>query len=429
MHDRLTGLPGRRAFQRKLDRRLASRRDSRAGVFHIDLDRFEAVNQALGRSAGDDLLHQVAGRLRTFGKDGCFVARLGSDRFGVLTDDPEAVMDLAKNAIALLAEPFLVGAQQVTITASAGVVSDSPGVDAIDMMSSANVALQWAKSDGRATCRRFEPTRNALEIKRYQLWLALPSAMACEQIALHYQPLVDLRSGQVIGAEALARWTHPEFGEIPPETFIGIAEETGHIIGLGAMLLRQACTAATTWKSRGKGPAPYVSVNVAAAQLHHPSFVTTVTTTLAHSGLHPQRLQLEITEHSLVGTSPHTLKSLRSLRRLGVRIAVDDFGTGYSNLAALLTLPVHELKLAHALVQDGSPDLLNNIMQLGRTLKLTMTAEGVETEGQADLMRTLGCDTGQGWHFSRPMTAEGIRRYLCVNPPLAGRRPRWSARR
>jgi len=168
-----------------------------------------------------------------------------------------------------------------------------------------------------------------------------------------------------------------------------------------------------TWKARrGGGPAPYVSVNVAAAQLRDPTFLTTVRDTLAHTGLARDRLRLEITEHALVETHPHTLANLQGLKRLGVRIAVDDFGTGYSNLAALLTLPVHELKLAHMLVKDGSPDLLNTIMQLGRTLKLTMTAEGIETRHQADLMRELGCDTGQGWHFSRPMTTEKIRRYL-----------------
>jgi diguanylate cyclase (GGDEF)-like protein len=405
MPDRLTGLPSRRAFERRLRDVIASGCTRGAGIVHIDLDRFETVNQTLGRTAGDELLVQAADRLRVFGRRGRFVARLGSDRFGVLTEAAEETMDLANEAITLLARVFPIGSDKVAITASAGVTVDG-------QMDSADIALGWAKSDGRATCRRFEPARNQREDKRRQLWIALPSAMACEQIRLHYQPLVDLRSGRMIGAEALARWTHPVHGPIPPETFIGIAEESGLIAALGAILLRQACEAAATWTTPANRPAPYVSVNVSAAQLRDLAFFETVTNTLRHTGLAPSRLQLEITEHTLVETDPQTLKNLHDLTRLGVRIAVDDFGTGYNNLLTLCSLPVHELKLAHSFIQNGSRELLSTILNVGRAMKLTMTAEGIETKDRAELMNTLGCDTGQGWHFGRPMSAERLRDYL-----------------
>lgn len=327
---------------------------------------------------------------------------------------------VADKVLTTLRQPFEVGSHRLAITASAGlVVGISTPITSDEVIRSAGVALQWAKADGRARHRLFDHERDAREVARHQLSLEMPSAMACDQFILRYQPLIDLHDGHLAGFEALARWQHPGHGLLQPDQFIGIAEDTGLIVALGARLLRLACEEAVRWPEGAAG-SPYVSVNLAAAQLQHPSLEATVVRTLEHTGLPPGRLRLEITEHSVIDTAGPTLATLQKLTGYGVRVALDDFGTGYSNLATLPRLPISELKLAQPFVQgfgdergaEASRAFLNSVISLGHSLNLTTTAEGIETAQQADLMRDLGCDTGQGWLFGKPLPAPFVQRFI-----------------
>ncbi|WP_091672901.1 putative bifunctional diguanylate cyclase/phosphodiesterase [Micromonospora auratinigra] len=412
-HDPLTELPNRTLFTERLAAALDEA--ERVGVCFLDLDRFKVVNDSLGHQIGDLLLVSVAQRLRR-ALGGHLVARLGGDEFVILverTGCADDVIRVAEAALAAINEPALVDGHELTVSASIGIVERPvAGTSPMELMRAADSTLHWAKAAGGARWSIFDADRNRQELARYALSAAIPTALERGEFYLDYQPLTALRDGRLAGMEALVRWRHPELGVLRPDSFIGLAEETGLIVPLGAWVLAEACREARGWDD-GSGAAPFVSVNLAVQQVRRPDLVDEVRELLRRTGLPPGRLQLEITESTMMSTAEEPVRALRVLADLGVRIAIDDFGTGYCNLAYLRGLPVTELKLAGEFVTGlrkpaddpaGRTDerILASLVSLAHALNVTVTAEGVETAGQADRLRAIGCDAAQGWHFGRP---------------------------
>nr|WP_245712937.1 bifunctional diguanylate cyclase/phosphodiesterase [Micromonospora nigra] len=416
-HDPLTDLPNRALFAERLAEAVqAPDRDGRrVGLCFLDLDRFKAVNDAYGHRAGDQVLVTVAGRLRQAVGDH-LVARLGGDAFVVLVEHTGGtgdVVGVAEAVLAALAEPVPVDNHQVTLAASVGVVERQvAGTSPDELMRAADSTLHWAKGAGGGRWQLYDADRDRREVARQALSAAIPAALERGEFFLDYQPLTSLRDGRVVGVEALVRWRHPELGVLRPDSFISLAEETGLIVPLGAWVLAEACREAECW-SATSGEPPFVSVNLAVRQVHRPGLVQEVRELLERTNLPPRRLQLEITESTMMSTAEEPVRALRNLADLGVRIAIDDFGTGYSNLAYLRELPVTELKVAGEFVRGlrgpqsrADERILASLVSLAHALDLTVTAEGVETVAQAERLRAIGCDAGQGWHFGRPGPAE-----------------------
>jgi diguanylate cyclase (GGDEF)-like protein/PAS domain S-box-containing protein len=423
LHDPLTGLPNRTLFFERLTELFDSAApDDRVGLCHIDLDGFKAVNDSLGHDVGDQLLVAVSRRLDQFvGERGHLLARMGGDEFMVLVDHatgPAQVGDLAEGLLGLLREPYRIRGHLLSVGASIGIVERPvEGTSPTDTARAADITLYWAKSDGRDRWTAFDTDRNDSEVARYTLSAQMPEALRKGEFIVDYQPLVSLADGGVAGVEALVRWQHPEHGLLGPDRFIGLAEETGLIVPLGMFVLRQACVEAKHWQSVGSGPGPFVSVNLAERQCHDPALVPQVVRVLEETGLEPGRLQFELTESQIMAADGGPLERLRELADLGVRIAIDDFGTGYSNLAYLRHLPVCELKIAGSFVdglrQPGDADEVDGrivaaLVELAHAIGLTVTAEGIETAVQAERLREIGCDAGQGWYFARPGVPEKI---------------------
>jgi len=433
-HDPLTGLPNRVLF----GARLAELFDgpppgARVGVCLLDVDALKVVTDSLGHEAGDQLLVGVAERLRRFmSRAGNLVTRLDGDEFGILVPNStraDEVVALAEAALDAVSAPLRVGSQQLSVSASAGVVERPiAGTDPAELMRAAHLTLSWAKADGGSRCAVFDPARNARAAERYALATDMPGALERGEFTVAYQPIVSLADGRVGGLEALVRWQHPEFGLLTPDRFIELAEESSLIVALGRAVLRIACQQAASWAGLTPAP-PFVSVNLAVAQTRHDSLPDEVTRILAETGLQPGRLQLEITESAMMGSDEKPLARLRELANAGVRIAIDDFGTGWANLAYLRDLPVCNLKLDASFVQGlrppGPPNpadvqIIAGLTSLGHALGLTVTAEGVETAGQAERLREIGCDTGQGWFFAKPVAADQLAELL------TGDRPVWT---
>jgi EAL domain-containing protein (putative c-di-GMP-specific phosphodiesterase class I) len=296
----------------------------------------------------------------------------------------------------------------VQVTASIGVVERPIAeIDAAELLRAADMTLYWAKADGKSQWALFEPERDARELTRYSLASALPAALAGNDLLVHYQPIRHLADGSLHGVEALVRWNHPRLGLLGPDNFIALAEQSGSIVPLGRHVLEVACRQARTWFG-ARSDGPFVSVNLASRQLLEESLVDDVRQVLSDSGLSPQQLQLEITESVVLGTDPLTARALQALAGMGVRLAIDDFGTGYSNLTYLRRMPLDELKLDGSFLRELPGDdgivsldgqLVASLLSLAHLLKLTVTAEGVETQAQVDLLLSLGCDAGQGTFF------------------------------
>jgi diguanylate cyclase (GGDEF)-like protein len=409
LHDTLTGLPNRLLFQQRLYELLAAPApDMLVGVCTVDLDGFQRVNDSLGPPVGDRLLIAVAERLQRLARENeHLLARLDGDEFALLVES-EAGVDrtakLADRVVAVLAEPFHIDGHELPVSASTGVVeSPATGADATELIRAAEMALRWAKAAGGSRWMRYEKGRSARDVRRYRLSAEMPAALERGEFSLAYQPLVSLADGALVGYEALARWRHPRRGEIGAGQFIALAEDTGLIVPLGLRLLEDACRCAV-----GLG-GPFMSVNLSVRQIHHPGLVATVAEVLDRTGLPAGSLQLETTESAVIDSDRETLETLQGLADLGVRLVIDDFGTGYSNLANLHVLPVHGLKLAAGFVgstgrhePDRREDFLSAVVALGRTLGLTVTGEGIESAEQAELLRRIGCELGQGWYFGRP---------------------------
>ncbi|MFI9718110.1 putative bifunctional diguanylate cyclase/phosphodiesterase [Streptomyces sp. NPDC052396] len=427
MHDAVTRLPNRSLFFERLAAALTAaamnrRGSGRIGLCYLDLDGFKAVNDTLGHQAGDRLLSAVARRLtECAAPGGHLVARLGGDEFALLVEEStgtEQLVRLATAVQAALQRPFEVAGQRLSVSASIGVVErPAAGTHATELMQAADTTLYWAKADGKARWALFDPERNAHRITRQALSSTLRPAVERGEFTLQYQPLVGLGDGVVRGVEALVRWRHPRFGTLAPNRFIGLAEETGAIVPLGRWVLRTACHQARRWQLARPARPLVVSVNVAVRQVWDSDLVADVAAILAETGLPPRLLQLELTESAVMGSSGRPLQQLRALSDMGVAIAIDDFGTGYSNLAYLSRLPVSTLKLDGSFMhgfragEDPNPadeTIVEALVQLAHRLGLTVTAECVESAEQAERLGRIGCDTGQGWFYSRPVPADRI---------------------
>jgi diguanylate cyclase (GGDEF)-like protein/PAS domain S-box-containing protein len=442
MHDPVTRLPNRTLFFERLTAALDASgcghsATGRIGLCYLDLDGFKAVNDTLGHRTGDRLLGAVAARLTACadqeGDAGHLVARLGGDEFALLVEDStgtEQLADLARSVLASLQEPFDLAGQRLSMSASIGVVERlTAGTTATGLMQAADTTLYWAKADGKARWTLFDPERNAHRMTRQALTSTLRPAVDRGEFTLQYQPLVSMEDGAVRGVEALVRWNHPQFGMLAPNRFIGIAEEDGSIVQLGRWVLRAACRQARRWQLDHPDAAPlFVSVNVAVRQVWDTDLVADVAGILKETGLAPELLQLELTESAVMGSAGRPLQALQALSDMGVQIAIDDFGTGYSNLAYLSRLPVSVLKLDGSFVRGFQYDeggahpnpadevIVETLVQLAHRLGLTVTAECVETSGQADRLRRIGCDTGQGWLYSRAVAPGHIDAMIGVRP-------------
>jgi diguanylate cyclase (GGDEF)-like protein/PAS domain S-box-containing protein len=422
-HDPLTGLPNRTLFFERLGAAFTGGpAGHRVGLCFLDLDGFKAVNDTLGHGLGDQLLVLVAGRLAdTVSGRGHLVARMGGDEFVVLvegSDGPAEVIAVAEAALAAVAEPLHVGDQQLAVTASVGIVeTEVGGTDSSELMKAADTTLYWAKAEGRGRWALYDAERSARDIAKSTLAAQLPAALERGEFHVDYQPIVSLTDGSMYAVEALVRWRHPRLGLVGPDRFIGLAEETGLIVRLGRWVLERACADGARWHRDFPATPLVISVNLAARQAADPGIVPAVAEVLATTGLPPELLQLELTESAVMVTAGEPLGSLQPLADLGVKLAIDDFGTGYSNLAYLRRLPITCLKLAGQFVEDIRADepgavaderIVDALVRLAHALDLSVTAEAVETPGQADRLRALGCDTGQGRLFGPPAAAGAV---------------------
>ena len=417
LHDELTGLPNRRALSEELERRLA-RTGSSVAVLFVDLDRFKVMNDFLGHGAGDQLLSAVGERLRVAVRGTDFVGRLGGDEFLVLSDisgSVEEAVGTADRLIALIARPIEVDGQFVSHTASVGIALPVPGAGtARDMLRMADVALYEAKASGRNRTVVFDAALETAVAGRSNMELHLRRAIeAKESIELHYQPEVDMRSGRILGVEALVRWRHPVRGLLAAAEFISLAEETGLIVDLGAWVLVEACRQIDQWRRALPDAGLLMRVNVSPLQLKAPGLVDFVAGCLSANSLAPSSLCLEITEHAVLKQGDSGIRVLEQLLDLGIAVAIDDFGTGYSSLAQLKWLPVGVLKIDRSFVAEVTSSAMDRavieaIVGLGAAFGLDLVAEGIEEAAVARELLRLGCRRGQGYLFARPAPAHII---------------------
>jgi len=412
-HDPLTGLGNRVAFHARLEQALAGLQpDEIVALIFLDLDHFKVINDTLGHPTGDAILIEMAGRLNaTLTKDD-IVARFGGDEFtvarGGMTSEAE-VRALAALLHDSLTQPYATDTGPVKAEVSIGIAfSPRDGKDAETLIRKADIALHSAKAENETQSLFFQPEMEDRLVAREELKIDLVAAMANDELVIEYQPSIDVRTGAVASFEALLRWRHPLKGIIPPSEFIPLAEEAGLIVGIGDWVLNQACREARNWPA-----SVAVAVNVSAAQFRGRLFALRVAEVLAKSGLHPRRLELEITETLLLSGSDENLQRLRDLRQLGVRIALDDFGTGYSSLGYLQRFPFDRIKIDRSFVVDlatrqESRTLVKAVIELGHSLNMRITAEGVETTEQLDRIAEKGCDEVQGFLFSRPVSPRAI---------------------
>ncbi len=415
-HDALTGLPNRVLFQNRVVRALARARRTGAevAVLFTDLDDFKVLNDTMGHPAGDELLVAAGRRLAALTGGSALVARLGGDEFAVLLPDAgnsDAVETLAAAIVAAFDEPFTLSAGAAMVTATVGLAVSAGASSTGELVRQADLALYAAKAAGKRQWRRYQPVLSAGIRRRRELQAALDSAIAESGFTVVYQPIVELTSGGVAGFEALARWPHAQWGMIPPEQFIAVAEETGHIIRLGQWVLERAAADTVRREQQAPHQPPrYISVNVSARQLRDPGFVPGVQRVLARTGLPAGMLVLELTESGLLRPDQRIRADLAELRRMGVRLAIDDFGTGYSSLSYLRELPISMLKVDKSFVDGIAVDrrrraLVEVIVRIAGTLQLTVLAEGIESEVQRDLLVSMGCRYGQGYLLSGPLPA------------------------
>ncbi|WP_414896966.1 EAL domain-containing protein [Rhodovulum sp. YEN HP10] len=412
-HDPLTGLPNRRAFSEEIDRAIAEAgAECPAAVLFIDLDRFKNVNDTLGHSIGDALLRQVAARLSWAVRDADTVARFGGDEFAVIQRgcvQPEGARGLGERIIALLSSPFEIEGNTVRIGGSVGIaLAPGDGACTADVLKSADLALYAVKAAGRGRCQFFDPDMSERQRALHKLEQDLRKAVLSDAFVMEYQPLFDIASGELVGAEALMRWIDPVRGRVPPAEFVPMAEELGLIVPLGARALEMACADAATWPSHLR-----VAVNLSPVQVHRVGVIEDVRAALAASGLDPRRLEVEITEGVLLNQGPETLGTLDALHKMGVRIALDDFGTGYSSLRYLRVLPLDKVKIDASFVRELENDpsaaaIVRAVCSLCASLDIGVTAEGIETAEQLASVTAEGCVEAQGFYLGRPGQAEVI---------------------
>ncbi|HEY0000734.1 MAG TPA: EAL domain-containing protein [Actinoplanes sp.] len=419
-HDALTQLANRALFRERVSEAVRTRgADGEVTVLFLDLDGFKEVNDSLGHLAGDQLLVQVADRLRASVRDGDVVARFGGDEFAVLIEAPAGGDDaeqVAQRIIDVLEEPFASESRKIHVQASiglaaAGLLADTATDGAEQLMRNADLAMYKAKSAGGSGYSCYDPEMLLDLVSRLELEADLRVALERKQLQLHYQPTIDLANNEVIGFEALARWQHPERGMITPGEFIPLAEATGLIVPLGRWVLREACRQAVEWSKAGDGRPVKMAVNVSVRQFDRTDLVEVVASILAETGMPAEQLCLEMTESVLMTDTDGNLEQLLRLKALGVTLAIDDFGTGYSSLAYLRRFPVDTLKIDRSFVErlgalTDDTALADTIVQLGKSLGMATVAEGIEEFGQLAALREMGCHFAQGYYFSRPVAAE-----------------------
>jgi diguanylate cyclase (GGDEF)-like protein len=409
-HDPLTGLANRVLFVDRLGHALA-RRGSQVAVLFLDLDDFKVVNDRYGHAHGDELLRQVAARVRGCLRPEDTPARMGGDEFAILLEDADSsvLMDVAERIVAAFTDPFMVSGTEVRVKGSLGVATNSSGEeDAEDLLRNADVAMYTAKSGGKDRFASFEPRMHTEMVKRHSLKEELEAAVERDEFVVEYQPITTLVTGETVAFEALVRWQHPERGRIAPADFIPLAEETGLIVPVGRIVLAKACRLAREWSDAHPSRPPInIHVNASAAELHEPDLIDHVADAIATAGIDPSQLVIEITESLLISDAPVSIVRLDELRRAGVRLALDDFGTGYSSLSYLRWLPLDIVKMDKSFVSwaghgGRGAAFARTIAELAHTLGLAVVAEGIETEEQLAAMRELGCEMGQGYYFAPP---------------------------
>jgi diguanylate cyclase (GGDEF)-like protein len=417
LHDALTDLPNRVMLRERLEHALTRvSRGEVVALFYIDLDHFKAVNDTLGHLVGDDLLKAVADRLRGCVSEVDTIARLGGDEFAIIQtalQQPNDAAFLAQRVQDAVKEPYFIDGNQVVIDTSIGIaLSPADGNAVEELLKNADLAAYAAKADGRGTFRFFEADMDRRIKQRRMMELELRNALSVGEFTLHYQPIINLQTGEITSFEALIRWQHPERGLVAPGEFIPLAEDLGLIIPIGEWVINRACADATTWTDDIK-----VAVNLSPIQLNHKGLVEAVINALARSGLPAYRLEFEITESVLMQNTAATLATLHQLRALGIHFSMDDFGTGYSSLSYLRSFPFDKIKIDRSFVKGISDEksslaIIKGVTSLAASLNMITTIEGVETEEQLDHVRPLGCAEIQGYLFSPPKSLEEISKLL-----------------
>jgi diguanylate cyclase (GGDEF)-like protein/PAS domain S-box-containing protein len=425
-HDPLTGLANRALFRDRVSHALAlaKRQAHPITVLFLDLDDFKRVNDSLGHAEGDRLLLSAAERFLSCARASDTVARLGGDEFAILIEhaaEPDGRGELLERLATAMGHPFTLSGNQLQVTASIGVATAAAGDTADDLLRNADVAMYAAKRRGKGRSETYESRMYADVRHRLEMEAALRAAIDAGELRLHYQPIVELRTGAIYGIEALVRWEHQTYGHLLPQHFIPLAEETGLIVKLGSWVLDEACRQVQAWRVAYPETQLSVSVNISGRQLQGPGIGKALGDALASSGVDPSAVILEITESVLMQQTDSVLERLQTLKKLGVRLAIDDFGTGYSSLSYLQRFPIDILKIAKPFVEEVAlgadrAALARAIIGLSETLRLQTVAEGIEMAEQRAALIELGCPLGQGHHFSRAVPAEGIERML------AGRR-------
>jgi len=425
-YDALTGLPNRTLLHDRLRQAVFAQRHVRAiAVVFIDLDHFKFINDSLGHSAGDELLKQMAERLRLVLRDGDTVARLGGDEFVLILNDQnneEIVFRAMQRIVASINRPIMIDGKELYLTCSAGISlhpQDGPDVDTL--LKNADVAMYRAKEAGRNNFQFFTTEMNQLVNDRLQLEISLRRALERKEFLLHYQQKVNLKTGALVGSEALLRWLHPEWGLVRPARFIPLAEETGLIVQIGEWVVEEACRQNRAWQVEGLDPG-VVSVNLSARQFRQEGLVRAVSRILGATGLDPSALEMEMTESMVMHNAEAAIAILQGLKSLGIALSVDDFGTGYSSLAYLKDLPIDTLKIDRSFVRDikagGDPGegvLAQAIISLGHALNLKVIAEGVETDAQVRFLAKHRCDEVQGFYYGEPVAPEAFAKLLAKN--------------
>ncbi len=419
-HDVLTGLANRQQLRSYFEKCLGrTERGETLAIICMDLDHFKPINDSLGHAIGDQLLAAVAKRLRDSTRAYDMVARTGGDEFAILQvgcDQPSGVAALAERIIREMTSPFEIGEHHIVIGASIGIsLAPFDGVDLDQLFRNADMAMYQSKARGRGVYSFFEPQMDSAAQERHQLEQDLRRALAADEFILHYQPIVNLAENRIAGFEALLRWNHPALGLVPPDRFIPLAEETGLIVPIGAWVIREACREAKGW-----GGDLRVAVNLSPVQFRGNHLGATIFAALAETGLPASRLELEVTESIFLHRDENTLATLHQLRDLGASIAIDDFGAGYSSLGYLQKFPFDKIKVDRSFIRDlavkpGSIAIIRAVAELGRSLCIATTAEGVETREQFEQMQAEGCTEVQGYFLGRPMPAGDIPRLLCGN--------------
>jgi diguanylate cyclase (GGDEF)-like protein len=433
-HDPLTDLPNRLLFMDRLEHALArvDRREESIAVLFLDLDNFKLINDSFGHSVGDQMLLQVARRLKSCMRPQDTVARFGGDEFTILLEDDTGVDDaalVAKRIIEELQAPFVLLGYELFVTTSIGIAlssrtprgRDLPG----DLLRDADAAMYQAKATSMASYAVFEPSMKVNAFEQLKLANDLRRAIERQEFVIHYQPRVDMASGKVVGMEALLRWEHPERGLIWPDEFISLAEEMGLIVPIGREVMEEVCQQAHAWQTQYlRDPPLMVSINLSAMQLQHPSLADEITQTLQESEVCLSAFELEITESVVLGDEEVVSAKLRELKSLGIRLAIDDFGTGYSSLSYLKRLPVETLKIDKSFIDGLGKEpkdslIVSATISLAQTLGLAVVAEGVETARQAMQLRKLGCDQAQGHYFAEPLTREEASAFIAAERSYA----------